>query len=143
MPNANSCVISLPSITVPARCSRTPHVDSSSGSSRPEARSPGREDPARGIDVLVADRNAEQRARDVAAAERRLGRLGVGERALGGDGHERVKLAVELLNALEMRAGQLDRRERAPPEPRADVADRRVKELLTGHGRLASERNRT
>jgi len=31
MPKANSCVINLPSITVPARCRRTPHVDSSSG----------------------------------------------------------------------------------------------------------------
>src|SRR5262249_57460703 len=95
------------------------------------------------VDVLVADRDAEERARDVAAPERRLGGLRVGQRAIGGDGHERVQLAVEVLDALQMRARQLDRRERPAPEPCADVADRRVEELLTGHDRLASAQPRT
>ena len=48
-----------------------------------------------------------------------------------------------LLDPLEVRARQLDRRERSAPEPRADVADGRVEKLLTGHDHLATGRCRT
>src|SRR5207253_3524505 len=107
-----------------------------------ERRAAGGEDPASRVDVLVADRNAEERARDVAAAERGFGRSGVRQRPVGGYGHERVELRIQALDALEVRARQLDRRERAAPEPRADVAGRRIEDLLTGHDRLARARCR-
>src|SRR5205807_591927 len=88
----------------------------------------------------AAPEPAEERARDVAAPERGFGGLGVRQRTIGGDGHERVELGIQVLDALEMRPRQLDRRERSAPETRADVADRRVEELLTGHDRLATSR---
>jgi hypothetical protein len=110
---------------------------------REQRRAARGEDAARRVDVLVAERDAQQRTRDIAAAERGLGSLGVGQRPIGGHGHERVELGIELLDPLEVRARQLDRRDRAAPETRADVANRRVEELLTGHDRLASARYRT
>src|SRR5207245_9638084 len=101
------------------------------------------EAPTRRGDVRVAARNAGERARDVAAPKGGFGGPGIRQRPIGGDGHERVELGVQLLDAIEMGPRQLDRRQRPAPEARADVADGRVEELLTGHDRLATGRYRT
>src|SRR5437762_3346560 len=58
-------------------------------------------------DVLVGDRNAEQRAR-VTAPQRRLGRARLGQGAVGRQGDEGAQGGVELLDPRQQRTRHLD-----------------------------------
>ena len=111
-PKANSCVASLPSITVPAsahfvdgvRVARRHVVLQELGMRR-------RADAGGVVDVLVGDRDAVERAAQRARHLPRLGGLGVGQRALLRHHQERIELRIEAADAVEMRLGELDRRQ--------------------------------
>ena len=64
-------------------------------------------DAPREIDVLVGDRNAEQRAR-VTAPQRLLGRARLGQGAVGRQGDEGAQGGVELLDPRQQRTRHLD-----------------------------------
>src|SRR5207248_11411644 len=97
-----------------------------------QRRAAGGPDAAREIDVLVRDRDAEQRPR-VAMTQRLLGRARVGAGAVGGQRDERRQHGIELLDPGEQRLRDLDGRELPGAVPRAELADRRVGDLVA-HG---------
>ena len=111
-PKANSCVASLPSMTAPAsahffdgvRVARRHVVLQEPGMRR-------RADAGRVVDVLVGDRDAVERSAQRARHLPRFGGLGVRQRALLGHHQERIQLRIEAADALEMRFGELDRRQ--------------------------------
>ena len=111
-PKANSCVDSLPSMTVPAsahffdrmRIARR-HVVFE------QLRMRRRADAGGAVDVLVRDRDAVERPTQRARHLPRLRRLGIGQRTLLRHHQEGVELRIEALDAIEMRLRKLDGRE--------------------------------
>ncbi len=111
-PKANSCVASLPSMTVPASAHFFTVCASRVGTlSCQQPRVRRRADAGRVVDVLVGDRDAVERSAQRARHLPRFGGLGIGQRALLGHHQERIQLRIEAADALEMRLGELDRRQ--------------------------------
>ncbi len=89
---------------------------------REHPRATGSAHARRGENVLVRNRNAEERPA-VAVGENRIGRLRVGERPLGIDGDEGVERRIERRDAIERRPGELDAREALCPKGGGKLRD--------------------
>ena len=110
-PMANSCVASLPSMTVPASAqSCTTRRILAGDVVLQQLGVRGGTDAGGVVDVLVADRDAVEFAPQRAGHHARFGGLGVGQRAFLGQQQEGVQRIVEHLDAGEAGLGELNRR---------------------------------
>ena len=102
-----------------------------------------RAQPARQAQILDRDRQAVQRAGELAGRELAIGRSRVGEQLPGGaKRHDRVDRRVDALDLRQECAHDLDGRELAPRELHHELPRRCERDLSRRHGGAQPRRNR-